>query len=353
MQRSSIIWLVGVIFIVSCTLWIASDILVPLMLSFLFIYITEPTTSFLTNLNFNFKISRNLASLAVSLLFFICIAFFFIALGPIIYFQFIELAGKILAGGDKAIIKNISNAFTWLHHIIPEFTQDIEKNILDLSNTALTLFGKFLISVFQSSILATNIIITAIITPVTTFYITRDYNKIKNTFLNIVPKRHLRDCITIFHSINFVLKGFMQGQLLVCCIMSLYYSLCFIFLDLNYAIALGAISGILIFIPYVGAACTAILAIITGVLQFSIDNNFYILIAILIIGQILESLFISPKFVGDKIGLHPLLVILGLIVCGSSFGLFGIFFAMPILALIGVLVKFTVLKYKESAIFKD
>ncbi|MBR9893434.1 AI-2E family transporter, partial [bacterium] len=149
------------------------------------------------------------------------------------------------------------------------------------------------------------------------------------------------------------LAGFISGIFSVCLILGIYYGLAICLVGLNFGLVVGVVSGILTFIPYVGAIVGGALAIGLALFQFWGEWVWIAAVAgIFFFGQFLEGNFLTPKLVGESVGLHPVWLILALSVFGSIFGFVGMLVAVPLAAALGVVARFLVDQYIESRLYR-
>lgn len=170
---------------------------------------------------------------------------------------------------------------------------------------------------------------TVFLVPVVLFYALLDYHGFTARFSTLIPRRWHDPALSMLNEIDRLLAHFLRGQLSVMGILAVYFSVALTIAGFQAALPIGILTGLLIFIPYVGFALGLVLALLTAVLQF---GNWYGLIAVAAIygfGQVLESFFLTPKLVGGSIGLHPLAVIFALLAFGQVFGFFGVLLALP------------------------
>ena len=158
----------------------------------------------------------------------------------------------------------------------------------------------------------------------------------------------------IFVDINFVLSKLFRGQLSVCLILSIYYGLSLFFVGLEGGLILGLLAGFISFIPLIGAVLGGGLAVLLGALQF-FDTPLSILIILIIflVGQIIEGNYLTPRFVGRSMGIHPVWLIISLAFFGKIGGITGLILALPITAILGVLAKHILKVYYSSAFFNS
>ncbi len=185
------------------------------------------------------------------------------------------------------------------------------------------------------------------------FYLVSQWDEFFKKLNPLIPPRWLPLVKQILVEIDQLLSQYLRGQLLVITVLSIYYSVGLYLLGITGALALGLFTGIAIFIPYIGYGAALILALLSALLQAETGVSLLAVLALYIAGQAIESLFLTPKLVGEKIGLHPVLVVFALILFGSWFGFFGILLALPISAIILVLCKHAMQAYQDSAWYKN
>ena len=185
------------------------------------------------------------------------------------------------------------------------------------------------------------------------FYLVGQWDEFFKKLNPLIPPRWLPLVKQILVEIDQLLSQYLRGQLLVITVLSIYYSVGLYLLGITGALALGLFTGIAIFIPYIGYGAALILALLSALLQAETGVSLLAVLALYIAGQAIESLFLTPKLVGEKIGLHPVLVVFALILFGSWFGFFGILLALPISAIILVLCKHAMHAYQDSAWYKN
>ncbi len=196
--------------------------------------------------------------------------------------------------------------------------------------------------------LLTNIILI----PVILFYMLRDWDDLVAYFQDLIPRRWSGSTSQIAHEVDNVLAEFLRGQLSVMLALCVFYSLGLWLASLEMALSIGLIAGLLSFVPFVGFAIGFLLAVLLSLLQF---GNFYDMIPVLVvfgIGQVLESYILTPYLVGDRIGLHPAIVILALMAGGQLFGFTGVLIALPVTAAISVGLTHLKQSYLESDVFQ-
>ncbi|SFC53517.1 AI-2E family transporter [Collimonas sp. OK412] len=192
---------------------------------------------------------------------------------------------------------------------------------------------------------------TILLVPVVLFYLLQDWHAIVARASRLVPRRWQGKIGNMTQEVDSLLAQYLRGQLLVMLVLAIYYSTGLAIAGFDVALPVGIITGLLVFIPYVGFGLGLGLALIAAMLQFS---GWHGLIAVAIvygIGQVLESFILTPRLVGERIGLHPLVVIFALMAFGQLFGFVGILLALPCSAIMSVVVKHVRAHYLDSSFY--
>jgi predicted PurR-regulated permease PerM len=221
-----------------------------------------------------------------------------------------------------------------------------------LSNNADTLISSGLSTVLTSGQSIIGSIVGLVLIIFVVFYLIIQWEDFFKKMSPMIPPRWLGQTQQILVEIDELLSQYLRGQLLVIAVLSVYYSMGLYFLGMTGAIALGLFTGLAIFIPYIGYGVALILALLSALLQAETGVSILAVLALYIVGQTIESFFLTPKLVGEKIGLHPVLVVFALILFGSWFGFFGILLALPMSAIVLVLGRHLMTFYKNSSWYK-
>lgn len=185
------------------------------------------------------------------------------------------------------------------------------------------------------------------------FYLLTEWDHFLEKIQHIVPRKFIHSTNTIASDIDELLSQYLRGQLIVIIYLAIYYCVALSVLNITGALALGLFTGIAVFIPYIGFALGFILALLSAILQAESAVPIIGVLIIFGLGQLIESLFLTPKFVGERIGLHPVLVVFALILFGSWFGFFGILLALPLSAVLLVLTRHGFAQYKQSSWYRN
>lgn len=194
---------------------------------------------------------------------------------------------------------------------------------------------------------------TVLITPVAAYFLMKEWPKIVTWVHGVIPRDHLSTVSMLGRNIDIKISGFVRGQITVCLALGFVYAVALSLAGLNYGFVIGLSTGVLSIIPFVGSTLGLLTSVIVAFLQTGGDLSFVGIIAVIFFaGQFIEGNFITPKLMGDSVGLHPLWIIFALMAGGSLMGLLGMFLAVPVAASIGVLVNFAVSEYKKSPYYQ-
>jgi predicted PurR-regulated permease PerM len=213
--------------------------------------------------------------------------------------------------------------------------------------------GKVAKGIFSSGAALINMLALLLITPIVCFYLIRDWPGLKRKVDSMLPLAYaptIREQLTL---INRTLAGYLRGQITVMVVLSLFYVIAFGVIGLDFGLVLGVLSGCVVIIPYIGSLISVGLGLMVAYGQYEAAGLFWFVLAVYGAGQILESQILTPKIIGDRVGLHPLWLLFGMLAGAVLLGFVGVLLAVPLTAVIGVLVKFAVSRYLQSGLYLD
>jgi predicted PurR-regulated permease PerM len=182
--------------------------------------------------------------------------------------------------------------------------------------------------------------VNLLLIPVAMFYLLRDWNVWLARLEELVPRHLHATTIEILSEVDRVLAEFLRGQISVMLLMSFYYALVLWLVGLQFALPIGIVAGMLVFVPYLGMITGLALATLAAVMQFSEFGSVVLVWAVFGAGQLIEGMVVTPWLVGERVGLHPLAVIFALLAFGQVFGFFGLLLALPLSAILLVLLRY-------------
>jgi len=349
LQRQLLFWL-GTLIVFIFLVWLLKDILLPFIAGTVLAYLLNPLTDRLERNG----VSRGIATLVTVvsfILFFVVVGFVFVPVLGTQLVSFIQkLPGYITRLQELVTVENKE----WLQHTIGMSLPDIQKSLGDLVGENARWLGSVVQSVWSGGRALISIFSLLVITPVVAFYVLNDWHAVIDKVDSWLPRRHRATIRELAGQIDRAIAGFLRGQASVCFIMGIYYALALVLVGLNFGFLIGVSTGVLTFIPYVGSLSGFLIGMIVAVVQFFPSWWPIIGVAVVfIIGQFLEGYVLSPKLVGESVGLHPVWLMFALFAFGYLLGFVGLLIAIPLAAAIGVLLRFALARYMASPLYTD
>lgn len=323
-------------------------------------YLLNPVAGWLQRLGF----SRLAAALTILFAFIAVAGLAGVALVPTLLRQIAQFSTKLpeFVATLQTLITTKGGQFLaehglpWLQHLglSDAFTTDqVQKAVGDLMSRGgdWALTGLKKLALGGAALLG--VLSFLIITPVVAFYILVDWHKMVDTLDSWLPRDHRDDLRRIAFEIDRALAGFLRGQSLVCLFLGLWYGIGLTLIGLDFSLLIGVIGGLLSFIPYFGSLTTLVLALGVAVVQKWPDMHVFLMaLGVVGAGQFLEGYVVSPKLVGESIGLHPVWLIFALFAFGELFGFTGLLVAVPVAAALGVVVRHFIRSYQLSPLYR-
>lgn len=212
--------------------------------------------------------------------------------------------------------------------------------------------GSVLTSLKLGGSVALAIVGNAVLIPVVLFYLLLDWDAFVRRIVELVPPAVRPAYDSFMDEADAVLGQYLRGQLLVMLVLAVYYSLFLALFGLDLALPIGVFTGLAIFVPYVGFGIGLVLAFLSGLLQFAAVKAVLMVAVVYGLGQVMESLYLTPRLLGDRIGLHPLAVIFMLLAFGQLFGFVGVLIALPVSAVLLVALRRLESTYRASPLYR-
>ncbi len=342
-------WVFWILLLVLLLVFISAvkSILLPFVVGVLVAYFLDPLADKLEKK----KLSRTISTIIITGGFFSCFILIVTLIAPLLFEQIIALVTAI----PEYISHLYEDSKPWIDGItskISDTNMDSAKDsVAAMARESGGLISNLASEIFKSGFGAINILSLMFIAPVVSFYTLRDWDILTAKVDGLIPPKHIETVKKIISEIDEIISGFVRGQTMVCVIMAIYYSVMLSVLGLKFGFIIGLLTGIFTFIPYVGALAGTATGLLVAAFQFGDFKHVFMVLAVFLTGQLLEGTFITPKVVGDKVKLHPVWIIFGLLCGGALFGFVGVLIAVPVTAVIGVLVRFAATQYRNSKIF--
>ena len=345
-KKKVLFWLIAIGIAISLFV-LLSGILLPFVASLVLAYFFDPVVEKLEAKG----LSRSIATLLLLAGFLLVAIMGLVILVPIIQHQVVVFAEKLPVYTANLWAWTESH-FNELDAIIPpEQAANIKSSLFSYIGDAAGLIIPVFKTILSGGVVFFNLAALIVITPVVSFYILRDWKGIKAFFESMVPAYFKKIVDEQVGEINTILSGFIRGQATVCLCLAVFYSIGLTLAGLDTGVVIGIITGTLSFIPYVGVWSGFIVSILLGAAQFSEPSHLLWIVAVFAIGQVLEGYILTPNLVGNKTRLHPVWIIFALLAGAYLFGFLGVLVAVPVAAVIGVLVRFSLKQYHQSAFY--
>jgi predicted PurR-regulated permease PerM len=239
--------------------------------------------------------------------------------------------------------------FPWLNWL---GSGDPNKAVSDLVSQVATWLLSFAYSLWTGGKALVSFASVLIVMPVVTFYLVRDWHPMIEKVDSWVPVRQRDTVRSLAGEIDAAIGGFLRGQLGVCLVLGCYYAIALMVVGLDFALLIGLAAGVITFVPYIGSMTGLMIAASVAMAQFWPDwKRVAVVIAVFLIGQVVEGNIITPKFVGERVGLHPVWMIFAMFAFGYLFGFVGLLLAVPLAAAIAVLLRFALRQYFASRFY--
>jgi predicted PurR-regulated permease PerM len=342
--RQLTFWLVTLLAL-ALTLWLLHEILLPFVAGMALAYVLAPLAARIERLGVN----RTVAALLI------------VTVVVVILVALVLLAVPLLVQQGSALISNIPGYFKRVQELIvdPSFpwlkwlgSGDQNKAVSELVSQAATWLLSFSYSLWTGGKALVSFASVMIVMPVVTFYLICDWHQMIAVVDGWVPVRQRDTVRQLAREIDAAIGGFLRGQLGVCLVLGSYYAIALMLVGLDFALLIGLIAGLITFVPYIGSMTGLMIAASVAIAQFWPDwKRIVVVVAVFLVGQFVEGNIVSPKFVGERVGLHPLWMIFAMFAFGYLFGFVGLLLAVPLAAAMAVLFRFGLKQYLASPLY--
>ena len=323
-------------------------VLMPFALGFSIAYLLNPLVSCLEKAG----LPSLLGTLLILWLFFVFAGVVLTVAIPPAYRESVSLIENI--PGYMDVLFNFSEPYlSWIQDRLGDgYLESIKSFLRDNVGKIVTVTGGIVGGLASGGQAVAGFMTALVITPLAAFFMMKEWPYLTDWIEGLYPREHETVIRDLFKQIDQKLAGFVRGQLSVAFLLGVIYAVALSIAGLKYGFLIGLAAGALSIIPMVGSALGLVVGV--GVAWFQTGEWSFVAIiaAIFIVGQIVEGNILTPKLVGDSVGLHPLWIVFALMAGGSLFGILGMLLAVPVAAVIGVLVGFAILQYKKSPLYK-
>jgi predicted PurR-regulated permease PerM len=354
-QKRAFVWfalLLGTLLL----MWLLAPVLTPFVVAAILAYALTPVVDWLDDLGRG-RVPRLLAVVLVEVLFLTMLMALMLLVVPILAKQSPLLRDQVPPLLDRF------NGF--LQPLLTQFGVHVTLDVAGLKTFAMDHLnanfqdsvGRLLESAKFGGSVALSVVGNAVLIPVVLFYLLMEWHRFMRLLVNMVPPR-LRGVVDSFtQEADDVLGQYLRGQLLVMVVLAVYYSVGLTLFGLDLALPIGVFTGLAVAIPYVGFGLGLVMALLAGVLEFSSQTGHVsalVMVAVVYgLGQLIESFVLTPRLVGERIGLHPLAVIFALLAFGHLLGFVGVLIALPLSAVLLVGMRRLRSAYLGSALYQE
>lgn len=336
-------------------LYVLRSVTIPILIATIMAYLLDPLVDRLEG----FRMSRGTSILSLTL-----IAVLFIILAVLLVIPAIEGELRTAAASlpeyldtfkkemapfvERVLGKVFPRATFTIEELLREGEGLVKKIPLDVWNYAL----KTMAATFKGTLSLVISIIGVLILPLYVYYILKDFDAFKEGIVSLIPPRSRTFVVEKFSEVDEVLSAFVRGQLMICLLLAILYSIGLYIIGIDLALLIGVLSGAAFIIPYIGTIFGITVASVMALLQF--HDVWHIVYVLLLYGgvQVVEGTLITPRIIGEKVGLHPLAIILSIIIGGELFGFLGILLAVPAAATLKIFTNTVIESYRESDYYK-
>ncbi|HEY1774307.1 MAG TPA: AI-2E family transporter [Gammaproteobacteria bacterium] len=349
MTTENRLWTLAIVVALLLLLDALGPILTPFIISALLAWLGDPLADKLEEWRF----PRALAVLVVFVATFVVLGLLLLLIAPMVGREFQALTAR----APQFLTWYQNTATPWLSshlHVDPErLRMDNLSNALTGNSDSVGQFLSTTVStVSHSGRMLFTAIITVLLVPVITFYWLRDWDIFKARIASLLPRDHAAGVVGLAHDCETVLAAFFRGQLLVMISLAVIYSVGLSVIGLQGGLAIGIVAGLLSFVPYLGIITGLTLALASAVLQAGDAWLPLWVLVVFAIGQGMESFVLTPRLVGGRIGLHPVLVIFAILAGGDLFGFVGVLLALPAAAAGTVFARHAHARYVQSDMYR-
>lgn len=329
----------------AAALWLLHAILLPFVAGIALAYVLAPIADRGERLGIN----RTVAALLIVGIFVVSLISLILLLVPLLMQQ-----GSALISHIPGYVKRVRELVVdlnlpWLDWL---GAADSDKTLSDLVGQMATWLLSFSYSLWTGGKALVSFASVLIVMPVVTFYLIRDWHQMVDRVDNWIPVRQRETVRQLAREIDAAIGGFLRGQFGVCLFLGCYYAIGLMLAGLEFGLLIGLVAGVITFVPYIGSMTGLMVAASVAIAQFWPDwKRITVVIAVFLVGQFIEGNIVSPKFVGERVGLHPVWLIFAMFAFGYLFGFVGLLIAVPLGAAIAVLLRFGLRQYFASPIY--
>ena len=334
--------------VVVAGLYLWRDILLPFIAGMAVAYFLDPAADRLEK----WGCSRAVATGIITGAFVVVVVAVLLLILPVLHSQIIQFAERVPTYAEM-VRESIDPLLGTLRaRVSPEVVERLRDVASGFVGGAIGWISRVLGSIWGGGMALFHLLSLIVITPVVAFYLLRDWDRMIAKIDSWLPEAHAQVIREQAALVDRTLAGFARGQALVCLILGAYYGIALTLIGLDFGLIIGLGAGLISFIPFVGSIIGFAVSLGLAFLQFSEWLPVALVAAVFIVGQVAEGYFLTPKLVGDRVGLHPVWIIFALLAGGVLLGFVGVLLAIPVAAVVGVLARFGLDRYLASRLYQ-
>jgi predicted PurR-regulated permease PerM len=348
LERDALFWVIAAL-VFAYIVQLIAPVLLPFVIGLTLAYFLNPLVDAMVRAGLPRWLATTLLLAASSLV--IALALVFVV--PILFQQAASFVQSLPASIDRLKAFVETTARDQLGSRYPEAEAAVRNSLDGLRTSLPSLLGSIASGLWNQSSAAFNFFSLLLITPVVFFYVLLDWPNIVAKVDSYLPRQHADQIRALGRDINSRISAFVRGQGVVCIILAVYYAGAYSLAGLNFGLLVGVATGLASCIPVFGWALGALTAVFLALIQYWPEiTPILIIVAILLVGQALESVVLTPNIIGSEVDLHPVWVMFALLAFSYLFGFLGLLVAVPVSAAIAVLVRFALRKYLASSLYR-
>jgi len=347
-SRSAAMQWLAVAVVLFGALYLLGPILAPFVAAAILAYICNPLVKRLCA----WKLSRTLAVVLVMLGLVLAFVSLMLIMLPLLQKEIALLMVRVPEWLETARVRLLPLLHQWLGIDLEWDVQALKDMLITHWQSAGGVAAKLLPWLGSGGGMLLGLLVNLLLIPVVMFYLLRDWNDIIHRIDHMIPRHWHAKVAEIASEVDDVLAEFLRGQLSVMLLMSAFYVVALWLVGLEFALPIGIVAGALVFVPYLGMVLGLGLATLAAAMQFTALSDVALVWVVFGAGQLLEGMVVTPWLVGERIGLHPLAVIFALLAFGQLFGFFGVLLALPLAAILLVVLRHSRERYLNSAMYK-
>lgn len=330
-------------------LWLLKPVLLPFVLGAAIAYLLEPIMEFLHRR----KVPRTLAALSILLVFFALVTVILMIVTPVIYRQAVSLIETMPDYADR-LWEHGAPYFGWLQERFGNGGfDDLQQALREHFGQAVKVGTDIASGLLSGGQAFLGTLSLLVITPLVAFFMMKEWRNMTQWIDRQIPRRNYDRIKKLLCDIDRKISGFIRGQFTVALVLGVIYATALYIAGLDFGLLIGFMAGLLSIIPLVGSMAGLLASVVVAWLQAGTWQFVAVVAAIFMAGQFFEGNILTPRLLGQSVGLHPLWILFAIMAGGSLFGLTGMFLAVPAVASIGVLTGFLLEEYRKSPYYED